>query len=470
MEEVRFSPYRIQKRVHPATPQSRGNAPHFKGVGDLISSGVGFIDSSRLTELLVSDGMGMVVPRTGMAYSYRGADDGRETFLREMTGLVCNVMLAGWAGYATAALLGNRMNPYNPHAIPVKAWIPSKNLRAFGQLYNHALQESRTPEQAREQFVHSVLNGLESGDRCFSVESRLASLKNLSGEPERQAEMLGEMLSKGMETPPKGGQQEHYLQMLRKGEPEPIRKALLNGRWGRLSVEARDQLCKRFEPASPENWKPLHGTAPLDALTEEFLAEHHKAFPPKTQAERQKDFLRKRLELSLQEINGREKDFMKVVDQEALLHGLTGTVNLKDANGKVLAADIGRKNALQQMKHFLEQYVDRAAQEAKKQGGDSWIRQRDAIRQTLFADTAKGWRKLVPTAGDGLLTATLKAKGGFTWVPLLFTLAATGVLTFLNNYLTMKKYGGRVFFPGEDGKQAVGANTASRNNQRGVVA
>lgn len=439
-------------------------APRFGGVGDVISNVVGTIDSNRLIELMASDGVGMVLPRSAMAFKMRGIDDGRETFLREAFGLIGNVLIAGWFGQGMVAMLGNSVNPYNPHGIPGKAWISAQNMDAFQHLYTRALQSAPNHQEARKTFVNSVLAGLESGDRDFSIQSRLASLNKLAGEGKAQHGALLQMLETTYGKTDAQAHLKNYQQMLKAGKLADLRDALKQ-RWGKLSKESQGEMALYYNPKELGSTS-IKGTNPLDQYAEQRIRQQEQQLAEEAlragkdpKAYQEKAFIKQRFNISLSELNHHEEDFVKAADHEALLRGLTGTVNLHDADGKTLSAGQSRRTLLREMKHFLEQYVDRATYAADKEVGHlkDWNRQQRLILNKLFAENKSGWRRFIPTMQDGLVTASRKAKGAYTWVPIGLSIAAAGAFTFYNQYLTAKKHGGKIFFPGEGGPPAEGA-------------
>ena len=136
---------------------------------------------------------------------------------------------------------------------------------------------------------------------------------------------------------------------------------------------------------------------------------------------------------------------------------MTSEVRLK-AGGKTLLAGQSRQRVLQEMKYFLEYFVDSAGFEVSQSKGwashlglgPTWQAQREMLRQKLLASESKGLARLFPQVSDGLVSAALKAKVGYTWAPVAVAILANGLSTFLNNYVTQWKYGGKVFFPGEE--------------------
>jgi hypothetical protein len=483
-------------------------APRFGGVGDAVSGLVGALDSNRMIELVTSDGIGMILPRTALALNCRGTDDARETFLRETSGLIGNIFLMGWAGYAVTRLLGDSVNFHNPKGIPGRAWITAPTLDAFGKIYKEELQKaqqsatapevgnlSKPIEAARSGFIHRILNGLESDDRELSIEGRLASMEQL--EPKDQEKILAEMIK----SVPQKIELKACTQLLDQLHPlknslhlpqnkaryttlrQQLRQTFLDAGWGKLSPVGKESLTQAFALKDTQHvGTQLMGTIPFDALararvdelqeafiqsspTLNALLEEHKGSPQgdleKARLlklhgfDAQKEFIKQRLARSVTDLRHDAAAFQKKVDKAALLHGLTGTVDLRhrlEGSGEIqLSANRGVM--IKELKHFLEQFVDRAAHAAHEAAGphECWDETRKRIEHNLSAHSTNGglFQNIIPQAEDGLMTAAIKSKGAYTWIPLGFCIAAAGVFTFYNNYLTMKKHSGRIFFPGE---------------------
>jgi hypothetical protein len=441
MEATRPVPYYRHNQVPPLRRKTR--PPEFRGLGDFVAKGVALIDSNRLVELVATDGIGMILPRTALALKMRGIDDGRETFLREMSGLVGNMFLVGWASQLMVGMLGNSVNPYNPLGIPGKAWVSSENLDAFGKLYNEALDKAGSPQQAREAFIKSVLDGLESGDKQFSIESRLVNLRKLP--QEAQETTLRQMV----DTIGDGANFESYKALLKQPEQLPqLKEKFLQNGWGRLSRQNQDELYQYFIQARDMK-DGIRGTHNFDARAAKRVGELlEDTADPKALKQA---FLKNRLAFSLDDLRNEATQFQNAIDHDALAKGLTGTINLRDKTGKsFLSHNQSRGSFLKELKFYLEQYVDRAAYAAEKSKAQApW---KDQIRARLFGIGKKDLlSKIIPRAEDGLITAARKSKLAYTWIPMLFAVMAGGAFTFYNNYLTMKKHGGKVFFPGEGG-------------------
>lgn len=376
------------------TPAAAAQPVQFAGAGELVSSFIGAIDKSRALELASSDGLGMLVPRVGVAAAFRGADDARETLIREGAGLLCVALLAGLTNRLMVKVLGNGVNLYNPHGTPADAWINAKSLRVFSNRYDEALKNSASIGDARTKFLSTILNDLESGDHKMSAAGQLNNLEAL------KKDIPQDVLSR-------------------------LQTRLHSEDWGKLTAEGKQTLQDDHLKAST------------------FDQDAWKAVKHLSGDKQEKAFLKERLALSLKAIKDEGKS-LETMNKYALEHGLTNAVNLKgDLNG------YSRDTLLKELKYFLHHYVDRAGHKAQRTVGDTGNKWKTDIQKTLFAAEG-GIKKLWPSSKDGLVTATMKSKMAYTWVPISVAIAANGLTTFLNNYVTQQKYGGQVFFPGEE--------------------
>ncbi len=506
---MKVAPLPISSYYPVTQPKPAPPTPRFQGVGQSVSKVVEVLDSNPMFQLFGTDLISMVVPRSILALSCRGEDDGRETFLREFSGLIGNVLLMGWTGYAAARTLGDSVNFYNPMGLPARAWVPAQSLEAFGNIYREALNQSETPQEARNRLIDHVLNGLESGDRHFSIESRLTNLEQLE-DPAVQKKMLQQMQASVADAskidlercqhlldamkPPQGGSWPPEKQLDYEKLRQDFKSLFLEAGWGKLSQDAKNEASSNnlkifFQPKAAGN-TGIKGTVPFDRMAQErtaslqesfarnhgltdlieerFQAEQHNPNARSKAAIRNeivnkhgfdaKTFIKQRLTLSLNHLREGAKDFSQAVDREALLHGLTSTVELKHTfthlDQPPIQLSSNRSNLLKELKFFLEQFVDRteyAAHQALQEAGTpNPASLKKKIDTLLFAPSHNGfWNKMLPKAEDGLVTAAMKSKGAFTWIPLVFSVGAAGALTFYNNHLTMQKHGGKVFFPGE---------------------
>lgn len=447
--------------IQPGKPAKQPSPPKFSGAIDGFSNLVGAIDSNRLAELMVSDVVGMVLPRSVMAFKERGVDDGRETFLREFSGLIGNVLITGWLGYGMLKLLGNRVNGYNPHGLALDAHINASNLDAFSKLYHSALNETKNPEEARAQFIKKFMAGLESSNSQFMAPAQLEALNKLS--PDQHPGMIKTLLSKAFDD----REVEKHLTAIKDKSGEKKNEYLekvLKERNGKLSGTSQKELAQFFQPRSNalnSTLGPDAGTLSLDEKAEAKIKSWMEKSPNSNYGEklaqdkefRRKETLKARLRI-YQDSTKATEDFVKQVDEQALRRGVTGTINLKDGE-KMLAEGQSRKNTLQELKYFLEHFVDRATFEAKQKSPTDIKEQLQHVQETLFRKADKGFlHQLLPKADDGLLTAVIKHKTMLTAIPIALAVGAAGAFTFYNQYITAQKHGGKMFFPGEGGSFA----------------
>jgi hypothetical protein len=352
-------------------------------------------------------------------------------------------------------LLGNGVNAANPHGIPAQAWINAKNLRVFSQLYDQSLSTAHNLADARQAFIRQVLAGLESGDRTLSAQGRLASLQGLSqlGDDKAFERTLAQTMQELDGKLPSPERLREFQTLLTSGKIDALHQELLEAGWGTLSKPVQETLLGWFSQKVPGD-TGVRGTMPLDHLARQRVQETAQGL---SEPQRAQAFRKARLSISRAHLNDLDPEFTKAVDELVLNHGLTSVVHLKDsATGKTLLSGQSRKTLLGELKYFLEHYADRAAfqaENAAKTKGLSavpWAEQRTLVREALFAAPSRGLRGLLPHLEDGLVTAALKGKRVYTWVPILIAVSANGIATFLNNYVTRRKYGGKVFFPGEE--------------------
>lgn len=272
-----------QARFSPSVEKNKGI--HFGGVGDMISSGINAIDGHRVLELLILDFLGMLAPRTAIATGCRGVDDGRETFIRETTGIICVGLLAGFIHLVLVNAAGNHAGWHNPHGTPAKAWIHGKNLSAFSRMYEEALNGPvGNAEEARARFIRRVLQGLESSDKSLSIEGRLATLKCLAEGAGGEADagrLLNQMLNDryGDKLTPAIRQKAHTALRtgLHTGDMTQLRSFMLHeAGWGKLSEIGERELREWFHPQKPDELNGVKGTTPLDARVHQQLDELEK--------------------------------------------------------------------------------------------------------------------------------------------------------------------------------------------------
>jgi hypothetical protein len=475
----------------PGVQQPIGTVPptRFGGIGDAISNVIGYIDGNRVVELASTDILGMCLPRTGIEASLRPSgyrtDAAREAAIREFSGLVMNTVAVGGFSYLLLRLMGNQVNWYNPKGLPNRAWISADSLETFGKLYERILLDdgTHTPQATREQFIRTVLNSMASSNKKPGLIGMLKSVEAL--DEKARLTFLEPVFSENPE----------YLDKLKailKTNPQNLVQyadELDAGYSGKLSAKALEGLVTHYgEKTNQFDLQAMKSAQKIlfkDPKITQYLTEEHrnalkglpqaerfdqllKLLPKQAQADAQKIFTKSRLKLSLSELHYAEAGMVGDADRKALSGGLTDTIQLlddkleplmRDSNGKPMMMSKSRKTLLREMKHFLEQYVDRAIFEARESESE-W---KNKVHTALYgsADQAPGhfWNKGISRLDDGLIPAAIKSKWAFTWIPIIVTVGASVGVAFYNNWLTQKKHGGRVISP-IDGSTPDGAMTA----------
>ncbi|HEY9686335.1 MAG TPA: hypothetical protein V6C52_05105 [Coleofasciculaceae cyanobacterium] len=442
---------------------------------------VGVIDGNRMIEMASTDFTGMCGPRTWIEYRERGGDAARETVIREVAGGICNVFLAGWLSLAMLGMLGNSVNRYNPHGLPGKAWISARSLEAFGGLYQNILTDTAHPvkdlSEARERFIKQVLTGLISADQASSRVSLPQSAREL--EPQAQVKYLRELVKDAL--PGEAFEKlsaDIQADSLEK-QAEKLTEALHQANNGKLTREAQERLYRYFSLKAGSDVVGVQGTNHFNRLAmaqvleeKAYLEEEARRLnQPVTDAlkhfDEVKEFKAARLRLSLADLDGTEREFLKQVSGIAQSGKLTSAVHLYGPDNRLLLKtgllkDTGRDALFGELKHFLEQFVDRAGHGIDEKAAD-WKQQ---VLQTLNRPSEKRglWSRLMPQADEGLLRSALKTKTAYTWIPMLGAALVGMSVGFFNNWLTKKRNGGKVSYPG-DGPPTASATSAPVNSQ-----
>ncbi len=407
------------------------------------------VDSNPLTQLLVTDLGGMVLPRTGLELYERGPDMGRETFIREITGTLSNVFLAGWVGLLAlltwnGKLLNNRFFRTNKLGINTGAWINARSMDTYGRLFADSLNNPalQTPAAVRRHFVETLLTNMRAtdgyqADKAFSggIEALKDKHPEIAGRMEKLA--LGS-LREGRLSPEVVSQLADMLSPsddVHRGvyniEKQIAQFRKLNGRYGPILKQAEalrlsDDLLKTL----PET----HGRrlALLQVLD------------PLVKSER--------IALSRQAMKSM-KPFLNELTETAVRHGLSGEIHVLDEAGNAALKNRSLSTTLQEVKFFLEQYADRVLVDPKTgELGNTPMTEafRRDVMNKLYGRGGNGLlAKFLPTAKDGLITFTRKSKTWLTMIPYALAIVFSISVAFLNNWLTERKHGGKVFFPGD---------------------
>lgn len=405
----------------------RQHAPvQFGGVGDAISSIVQKIDSSKAVELLTTDVAGMVVPRTYIEYRKRGSDIGRETFIREICGTVFNLFLIGWLGNGALKMMNSRSAKLNPIGLHTGAWINAKTMDVFGGIFREALNEAKSPEAARELFVRKVLSRIEA------TEAFTEAVRD---------------------------------QLIRTVDPSHNNLRKDGSTVGRLTHEGVDKLSELLKPSSGS---PLAGTFPYEAKIAQLEKQLGSELSPDKLA---KLLVQERLNLGQKVIaSPTEKEYLAKLLNLAIDHyGLSGDINILAADGKsTLLSQRSLGTYIKELKHFLEHYADRVLADGEGKIASTAFKTAEEKAEVLAKLLGKEESGAVAFAkrylpgvgtklegvlgtkfGEGLIPYALKSKWGLTLIPFLLTICGSVSVSFVNNWWTKRKYGGKVFFPGE---------------------
>lgn len=421
----------LNLRPPPRTVHSKPDEacqPRFSGVGQMMSGMIEWIDSSKAIELVTTDVCGMVLPRTWIEYRERGPDAGRETLIREIAGTIFNVFLIGWFGLGFLKVYNSAHNKstfLNPKGVHMGAWVNAKSLNAFGGLFEAALKEGKNPQEVRSKFIRKFLDALKSTDQHIMP----AMIQTLEGVDAGLAKTISEELAKG----PGDGR-------LTDAGKQALEKLYALAQPNGLGVANIEEQVQRFEQ-SLRNDPLLKGKYTDDQI--------------------QKMVVKKRLQASASSIGSVEEEALINALAKAAHEGkLSNEVTLQAGESRLLGAR-NLKSTLKEFKYTLEQFIDRVL--TNPLTGKIGTETLDAEGQTkilaqLNGKAETGWwaglKKFLPGIGAkveemGLLPYTYKSRWLLMVVPLLMTIGVSVSISFINNWITQRKHGGKVFFPGE---------------------
>ncbi len=162
------APHSSASRVTPA--------PQFgfvTNVINVIANAGPWAKADMMRELLLTDLLGMCLPRTALEWKERGPQMAIETAIREFTGLVSLVFLSGWLGLAvgkvvTRALPGlsfqNSLFPHNPRVDLLKHHIPAQELTYLANTFGEVFPKNngKTVQELQHAFYTHVFNTVQS--------------------------------------------------------------------------------------------------------------------------------------------------------------------------------------------------------------------------------------------------------------------------------------------------------------------
>lgn len=442
--------------------------------GNALANGasniVSVLDSNELTSLMFTDVMGMVVPRTGLEYEARGADAGRETFIREICGTLSNVYLAGWIGLLASQLFSKQLFKLNPKGIYTQSYINEQTMDAMVKLYQRALdrhtQAGGTLEQVRRAFIEDTINGLaraEFGPRQAVAQwiTDHAQRKNWSDTARNYLDTLAEHVN-----------------------TQAVHKFPLDPDLTRQMVEVLDRYAGKVQVWNPE--KKMYQYQLIDRVVEQNLKEAvSRGTVVNTNPKALKRFrIGERIRLS-KEARSQFNAHIETLVKTAEKAGLTEQVHLmgKAADGsEVVLKNQSLKKLLEETYNFIEQYSERAAgieQGLEKKAGLGWIKRkvpitaelRDSILQGLAGKTENGFfSRLWPSLEDSLVAYTRKAKNYIVVGSVVVTIVLGMFVAYLNKWYTQRKHGGKTFFPGEGAPPPNQANRLAQQQRGGPSA
>jgi hypothetical protein len=159
-----------------------GQSLRFQGKGSqMMTAAMEFLDKSKVRELVLTDFILMIIPRTvieGLLRDPEGRKDAiREVFLRETSANFSLIFLMPILSHGMQ-LIHDRLPALNPQGILSKAWINDHIANGYGQQFTQLLKEScdQSPQALRKQFVTRAFEGVRNVD-----EHLLEQLRALSG-------------------------------------------------------------------------------------------------------------------------------------------------------------------------------------------------------------------------------------------------------------------------------------------------
>jgi hypothetical protein len=401
--------------------------PQFGFIAQGLSSVVEWIDSSKAIELVTTDVMGMVLPRTYIEYRERGMDAGRETLIREIAGTVFNVFLVGWLGLGALHFFNktnNKSSKMNPQGLHMGAWVNAKSLKAFQTLFTESLKPGQTPQQVRQAFVEGFIKSLKSTDP-YVLGAATDAIKAVDSK-------LGEAVEAVFK--------------------QPIE--------GRLNPEGEATLKRLFELQTENRLGVANLQEQVAGFRKNILAEAEKAVSKLTTEAVDQLVTQKRLQASAASIGSvEETKLLESLYEAAHKGGLSHEVTLENG-AKPLLGTRSLKSTLREFKHALEQYYDRALADVDGKISSTTALDEKAVQAIQERLEGKGlsWlERYIPFVGNkvemGLIPYAMKSRWLLTVLPLVLTIGVSVSVSFINNWITRRRHGGKVFFPGEGGPQ-----------------
>lgn len=223
----------------PASSHLHHTAPRFGSFFSLpvISSVVtlvGKMQQNPVAELIATDVVGMVLPRTYLEWKERGTDMGIETFIREASGTVSIVFLSSWLATLNMGIANQLAKSREKRAlaqgVPRINWrhshIAGPTLAMLGNQFNVALQNSqgKSVEHLKAHFFDSVLQRLQSN----SINLADQLITGIEGNTLNPAQRIDHVaMAKGVLTPT---QRHHLVDLLVSTSQHPNQPATRQAR------------------------------------------------------------------------------------------------------------------------------------------------------------------------------------------------------------------------------------------------
>jgi hypothetical protein len=358
----------------------------------LLTQSMEFLDENKVRELIVTDTLLMVIPRTTIEGMFRDAqarwDAIREVLMREILSTVAMVFVMPFIGNGVSKAF-DRLPALNKKGLFTGAWINDYVLKRAMQHYEATLsdmvkthgKDALDPAAVRQNVIQRLLNDVETGDQTL-----------LNG-----------------------------LSRVLKDVPGDVSKQLLPNKTG-----AVQDLTRLFQV---NRAKPQQGIFPVDDTVKRLMAAQKQLGHPgqlETNAQRAALF-NLRLAESVKDFNS-GKPWMKAVDA-VLSHHQFGdrlSFEIREGSRKVL----NRQELMMSLRHFVQQIVDRSL-------------------VTVTDKSGKASADKLRAVADDLVTHTHGSKNWITWLPFFIALVGGRSVPAIINGLSRLMHGGKQYFPGD---------------------
>lgn len=489
-----------QPPLHNASQGRVFAQPHsnlgFGGVSDVFYRGsramvnsIQWVDQTPIRGLLLAGVLGMTTPRVILEWVNRGKDMVLETLFREITGDISMVFLSGLMGSAIAGLASHGVlkriinKPYpevNMH------WrnnqVNANSMNTLGNLFIEKLENgtdsNKTLHNVKTEFVeefferlryakrdysHPVLDSLEKTLKANNSSISLGHMIANQEEGKLVSSLGNQLTQKILDLKPDNTLTPKQARAKFEQGLEYILKSFLS------AEELREHNAKVIQAAVV---KQKNNPQQLKAIIGHFVDES-RIGAIQTVLEKQAN--RNILQRISDTLAGRDKliDVIKdLFSDEALskidiepVEKLGRSIKLPRievdmldhlngaTNEWVLSHDkVSLKVLLQEKLTLLNDFLDPVFKETFELTGDSKI-SKDLFSQvkeylTGPADKAlSGLKRLIPKKSSGLFNYMMSAKYWLTFIPITIALGITMAEAFINNWLTKKRHGGKVFSP-----------------------